>query len=79
MVKTLIFKILFVFSFFLISACDQNNQKSNSSKVLTGYTYILMADKGIIDNGIWGTRCNYSDGSYIEIKSSDPGGPPPRC
>tara|TARA_B100000787_G_scaffold143360_1_gene112929 strand:+ start:302 stop:418 length:117 start_codon:yes stop_codon:yes gene_type:complete len=38
-----------------------------------------MMDKGIADNGIWGTRCNYSDGSYREIKSSDPGGPPPRC
>lgn len=36
-------------------------------------------EKGIADNGIWGTRCNYSDGSYREIKSSDPGGPPPRC
>ena len=50
-----------------------------AQKTLTGFTYITMMDKGIADNGIWGTRCNYSDGSYREIKSSDPGGPPPRC
>ena len=75
-------KILTIISlFFLFVSCDQNNSSnsSSSSKTFTGYTYITMMDKGIADNGIWGTRCNYSDGSYREIKSSDPGGPPPRC
>ena len=73
--------IIILISFFLIVSCDQNTSSNNSggSKTLTGYTYITMMDKGIADNGIWGTRCNYSDGSYREIKSSDPGGPPPRC
>lgn len=73
--------IIILTSCFLIVSCDQNTSSNSSggSKTLTGYTYITMMDKGIADNGIWGTRCNYSDGSYREIKSSDPGGPPPRC
>lgn len=73
--------IIILISCFLIVNCDQNTSSNSSggSKTLTGYTYITMMDKGIADNGIWGTRCNYSDGSYREIKSSDPGGPPPRC
>jgi hypothetical protein len=73
--------IIILISYFLIVSCDQNTSSNSSggSKTLTGYTYITMMDKGIADNGIWGTRCNYSDGSYREIKSSDPGGPPPRC
>ena len=73
--------IIILISSFLIVSCDQNTSSNSSggSKTLTSYTYITMMDKGIADNGIWGTRCNYSDGSYREIKSSDPGGPPPRC
>ena len=62
-----------------IVSSNVKKESSGGSKTLTGYTYITMMDKGIADNGIWGTRCNYSDGSYREIKSSDPGGPPPRC
>ena len=73
--------LIILISSFLIVSCDQNTSSNSSggSKTLTGYTYITMMDKGIADNGFWGTRCNYSDGSYREIKSSDPGGPPPRC
>tara|TARA_A100001388_G_C28573398_1_gene405368 strand:- start:315 stop:548 length:234 start_codon:yes stop_codon:yes gene_type:complete len=73
--------IIILISSFLIVSCDQNTSSNSSggSKTLTSYTYITMMDKGISANGIWGTRCNYSDGSYREIKSSDPGGPPPRC
>ncbi len=62
-----------------IVSSNVKKESSGGSKTLTGYTYITMMDKGISANGIWGTRCNYSDGSYREIKSSDPGGPPPRC
>ena len=73
-------KLLTIISlFFLLVSCDQNNSSSSTKKTYTGYSYITMMDKGIADNGIWGTRCNYSDGSYREIKSSDPTGPPPRC
>ena len=71
--------------FFLFVSCDENNS-SNSSGVKgtnTSKEYIPLINKGISENGIWGTRCYYSNGKVLEIESPRSvqmeGGWPPKC
>tara|TARA_B100001063_G_C16230346_1_gene296008 strand:+ start:196 stop:456 length:261 start_codon:yes stop_codon:yes gene_type:complete len=80
-------KILMILvSFFFIISCDQNTSKNNSESskgTNTGRDYIPLVSKGISENGIWGTRCYYSNGKVLEIESPRSvqiqGGWPPKC
>ena len=63
---------------------NNSNYKSGSSKgTNTGRDYIPLVSKGISENGIWGTRCYYSNGKVLEIESPRSvqiqGGWPPKC
>ena len=65
---------------------DTLKEKSNSKTgkgTNTGRDYIPLVDKGISENGIWGTRCYYSNGKVLEIESPRSvqiqGGWPPKC
>ena len=73
------------FILFLTISCDQDSQSSSGSNKgsNTGRDYISLMEKGISENGIWGTRCYYSNGKTLEIESPRSvqivGGWPPKC
>ena len=47
---------------------EKSNSKTGKGNN-TGRDYIPLVDKGISGNGIWGTRCYYSNGKTLEIES----------
>ncbi len=77
--------IIILISSFLVVSCDQNTSSNNSGEkgTNTGKEYIPLVNKGISENGIWGTRCYYSNGKVLEIESPRSvqieGGWPPKC
>ena len=73
-----------IFLSMLVGGGNNSNYKSGSSKgTNTGRDYIPLVSKGISENGIWGTRCYYSNGKVLEIESPRSvqiqGGWPPKC
>ena len=67
-----------------LTGSDNSNYQSGSDKgTNTGKEYIGLFEKGILENGIWGTRCYYSNGKVLEIESPRivqiQGGWPPKC
>ena len=71
----------FIDTFF--KGSNSGNNSGSSKGTNTGRDYIPLVSKGISENGIWGTRCYYSNGKVLEIESPRSvqiqGGWPPKC
>ena len=81
-----IFSILYHSSTFIdtfFKGSNSGNNSASSKGTNTGRDYIPLVSKGISENGIWGTRCYYSNGKVLEIESPRSvqiqGGWPPKC
>lgn len=65
-----LFSLIF-FCFFLVSCSNDEEEKVVHWSEYTGWYMISMQDMGIMENGVWGVECYYSNGTAIRLKTAN--------